>query len=257
MQTPTPLRKAVLCFTFLVIAALRANAYEVDTHAWMTQRAVQRSKLVTELRPEAPTTFLHQRLGLLELQKLRGTDLFGKRFYDFVDGDAAERFAGHAGFAPAGYEQNIFVRILHTEEFLTIPAWIIRGAIREDDVYYRPNAERNNPQDDLCTQHTQPCWRVLNHFFDPYNNRQLSILPPLIGEWRMPVASSPDWAHGATDAFATTPSLNLFKLNQFSILDAREAMYRAMTLRRKILGVDGYVDMQRRSTRQSQRKGAG
>lgn len=227
---------ACLGSMFLTITAIKANAYEVDTHAWMTQRAVQKSRL-SDLN-----SYLHQRLGLLELHNLRGTDPFGSRFYDFIDGDAAERFAGHPGFPPPAYESLIFNSIA-SGEFLTIRGWMIRGAIREDDVYYRPTAERNNPQDDLCTQHTQPCWRVLNHFFDPYNNRQLSILPPLIGEWRMPVAKSPDWAYGATDAFATAPSLNPSKFNQFSIFDAREAMYRAMTLRRKVLGTTAYVDI--------------
>ncbi|NIW45390.1 MAG: hypothetical protein GWN14_11965, partial [candidate division Zixibacteria bacterium] len=61
-----------------------------------------------------------------------------------------------------------------------------------------------------------------NHFFDPVNNEALSIFAD----------TAPNWTLGTLNAF-TTPIQplpdNLIKTNHFTMFDAREAQYRALT----------------------------
>ena len=83
------------------------------------------------------------------------------------------------------------------------------GAIREDDVPFDAGALENNPQDEP----NGPFIRVRNHFFDPYNDRGLSTA--LAAGF-----SAPDW--GLTGTLGS---------NHFNILSAREAMWRALTLK--------------------------
>src|SRR5579885_404593 len=87
------------------------------------------------------------------------------------------------------------------------------GAIREDDGPYDAASVENTPVDDP----DGAFYRVFNHFYDPYNDPPLTILTEL-------GSSAPDWALG---------TLSLFSLhgNTFSIKAAREAMWRAATLR--------------------------
>ena len=88
------------------------------------------------------------------------------------------------------------------------------GAIREDDVPYDPGEEENTPQDEP----SGPFVRVLHHFFDPYNNRPLTVATKAVG------TRAPDWA---IDGDGSTYSV----ANGFSLAMAREAMWRATTLK--------------------------
>jgi hypothetical protein len=212
------------------------SAYEVATHAAMTFQAYARARV---FQPNA--TYL-QKLGLLELQKLRTSDMFGRVFFDFVPNEVFARRANSPGLPPPGYEQRKFNEIERDFSFLTIAGWMARGAIREDDIYWNPFSDNNNPQDDLCTNHTQPCVRVVNHFFDPYNNRQLSISVPFIGGVKLPVEKAPDWAIGTSDSFADQVSPRSTRSNHFSVFDAREAMFRALTLKTSTFE-QGYIDI--------------
>ncbi len=92
----------------------------------------------------------------------------------------------------------------------SLPGWLMLGAIREDDVPFDAGALENNPQDEP----NGPFIRVRNHFFDPYNDRGLNSA--LAAGF-----SAPDW--GLTDTFGSN--------NHFNILSAREAMWRALTLK--------------------------
>ncbi len=88
------------------------------------------------------------------------------------------------------------------------------GAIREDDVPYDPGEEENTPQDEP----SGPFVRVLHHFFDPYNNRPLTVASQVVG------SRAPDWAiDGAGSTYGVS--------NGFSLAMAREAMWRATTLK--------------------------
>ena len=90
------------------------------------------------------------------------------------------------------------------------------GAIREDDVPFDSGEEENTPQDEP----SGPFIRVLHHFYDPYHNRALSMLGKELG------ATAPAWAiEGSSGGYGTS--------NGFSAFMAREAMWRALTLKHR------------------------
>ncbi|WP_132973198.1 hypothetical protein [Thiogranum longum] len=102
-----------------------------------------------------------------------------------------------------------------------ILGWLMRGAIREDDFtpkIFPCGLEADNPQDDPYGNIDRP----INHFFDPVNNRELTIGVD-------PRETAVNWALGSSDAFATPPPDNSGRRNHFTVRDAREAMFRALT----------------------------
>ncbi len=79
---------------------------------------------------------------------------------------------------------------------------------------FDPGEMENSPQDELLGTFT----RVLNHFYDPYWNRSMSVGPKELGR------PAPDWAiRGTADANR--------RENAYSIAAAREAMWRGLTLK--------------------------
>lgn len=103
---------------------------------------------------------------------------------------------------------------------LSISGWLMRGAIREDDHIGR---RAPNPQDDPYNNND---WildnRPLHHFYDPRNDQGLRV-GLRIGQ------KAPDWGIGADDAFADTNGADPWRRNHFTVFDAREAMFRALT----------------------------
>ncbi|MGH8761579.1 MAG: hypothetical protein ACREVW_19080, partial [Burkholderiales bacterium] len=100
---------------------------------------------------------------------------------------------------------------------VTMPAnyafagWLLRGAIREDDnTRDTPHPEGDEPGGVFD--------RVFGHFFDPQNDLGLTVVAPL-GPRAVDWALLPDAAIGG-------------RKNSFKISDAREAMWRALTLTR-------------------------
>ena len=107
------------------------------------------------------------------------------------------------------------------------------GAVREDDV--PRDVGGDNPQDDLYDVLDGPVTRVLHHFYDPVYNRPLTVGVAL-GK------RAPDWAAGAFDAFVPSPQSDPGRRNHFTIADAKEAIFRALTM--KTLDVHGaWVDL--------------
>ena len=68
----------------------------------------------------------------------------------------------------------------------------------------------------------------MNHFFDPIFNRALEVPGLILVEGD--VHKNPDWAIGSFDSFADPNTPEPQRKNHFTILDAREAMFRALTL---------------------------
>jgi hypothetical protein len=94
------------------------------------------------------------------------------------------------------------------------------GAIREDD---NPSEDPPTPQD------VNPgLKRPLNHFFDPAFNRALDVPGLFLVEGD--VHKNPDWAIGSFDSFADPNLPEPQRKNHFTVMDAREAMFRALTL---------------------------
>ena len=101
----------------------------------------------------------------------------------------------------------------------------MRGAIREDDwtginIPFICNVPADNPQDD---KYPDPPDRPLNHFFNPINDTPLTIFFSPRGE------TAPNWALGGSDAFTIPISENTTRRNHFTLHDAFESIYRALT----------------------------
>lgn len=110
----------------------------------------------------------------------------------------------------------------------------MRGAIREDDYIGR---KAPNPKDDPYNSNDLILDnRPLHHFYDPRNNRPLTIGISL-------GRKAPDWAIGAKDVFADENDADTFRRNHFTVFDARESLYRALTGRDRngsaAIGADG------------------
>jgi hypothetical protein len=114
----------------------------------------------------------------------------------------------------------------------TLDGWLMRGAIREDDNPKLFAADDPDP-------YTYPSfYRVFNHFFDPVNNIPLTVsvfgvdtVSNLywLSSGSSTVRKAPDWAAGTDDVFANAGQRGSDTLNHFTIFDAHEAMWRALT----------------------------
>ena len=182
-------------------------AYELHTHAAITRQAYDRSVL-------ANPAFLAD-MGLFD-----SADALGSQYYDIEEGIARGRSA-------RSFEREIIQRV--GGDPLTLQGWLMRGAIREDDV---PPPFGGNPQDVLSI-YDLPFYRVFNHFYDPVYNRPLTVPGALQGSVQSlnngPVQTAVNWATGSADSFGAPNTPNTERHNHFTLVDAREAMYRAAT----------------------------
>jgi hypothetical protein len=175
-------------------------AYEVASHAAMTREALMQC----QLNPTSPSLFVQ--LGIAGKNPS-----LGNTYFDIgPDGSSTERVLDPMetkgrGFGPRKIKEANLKSSFQPEPD-SLPGWLMLGAIREDDVPFDEGAVENNPQDDP----DGPLTRVLSHFFDPYDDRALTVTTQL-------GAKAPDWATGTG--------------NHFSVIKAREAMWRALTLK--------------------------
>ncbi|MFZ5619391.1 MAG: hypothetical protein ACOY5W_00025 [Pseudomonadota bacterium] len=132
---------------------------------------------------------------------------FGGRYFDISGNSVEDREINsfEAKFMP-----------LPDEQVLSLPAWLMRGAIREDD--YRHDdfpctITAPNPQDGVTVD------RPVNHFYDPIHDITL------IG-----AEKAFDWALGTQNALTEAGNVpDTGRTNHYSVFDAREAMFRALT----------------------------
>jgi len=124
------------------------------------------------------------------------------------------------------YERNILPSLRISIAQNPIESWLAFGAIREDD---NPSEDPPTPQDVAPNLR-----RPLNHFYDPYHDKALDIpwVPLPDGD----VHKNPDWAIGSYDSFGDPNKPERSRSNHFSVIDAREAMFRALTLQGTIGG---------------------
>ncbi len=179
--------------------SLPVNAYELGTHARMTQVAYDIS--------EINTTYRSVGLGLID-----AVSLLGEQYFDVKENQVFARrkhdFEESGDRMPEGIDPK------------SIVGWLMRGAIREDDHIGR---KAPNPKDDpFNSNDLRLDNRPLHHFYDPRRDRGLRV-GVKIGE------KAPDWAIGAEDVFADENLADAFRRNHFTVFDAREAMYRALT----------------------------
>lgn len=204
------------------------GAYETSTHAAITLNAYQQSNLTQG-------TVL-QALGL-DLLRVDPNPLgpFRSLYSDVSGSQVYQRYAYQ-------YERSKIFPIDSNSDFL-IEGWLMRGAVREDDLGAISIANIWTPNGSIPIQipigpdpHDDPygsIFRVFNHFYDPVSGNPLNggVLTPIICAANLTCAvTAPNWAVGSADAFSQPNAPLAGRRNHFSVFDAREAMFRALTL---------------------------
>jgi len=218
-----------LRLALLLAASSCASAFEVHTHASISAVAFERSSLTNS-----------------EVQALLGLDRLedGLPFRPWFDSSALPRDSdvyfdltpawtpAHSPFdfarRPMAYERLRINRQLDVSEDgleagiapLRLKGWLMRGAIREDDLtqreYTRPPRPDPDPHGDLN--------RSIHHFYDPVSNSTFPSVPGVGAPLR-----SIDWALGVENALAPSFNPMLSRRNHFSWVDARRQLWLALT----------------------------
>ena len=186
------------------------EAYEQSTHAALTREAYVQSML----NPTVSDLLL--RLGLDGAMLNLGTQYLDVTTNATIVREASPPFPPRFVDTKIGEANNPSV---FKPTLPSLAAWLMLGAIREDDGSYDAGALENTPQDEPDGAFT----RVFNHFFDPYFDRPLVVGGP----WG---ARAPDWALVVPTAGTR---------NHFTVRAGREAMWRALTL--KQIGAGGIL----------------
>jgi len=196
--------------------------YEQATHALITNSALLRSDLVGASGEMSSP--LVRSLGLDGYRPLGN----GRTYFEFIGTllgvSAYERTSQR-------FEQDILDRLKLKWRETPIQSWVLFGAIREDD---NPSESPPTPQDVEAGIR-----RPLHHFFDPYFN--LPLTADGLSQLDDDVQKSVDWALGVQNSFDDANSPRSPRRNHFTIPDAREAMFRALTL--KTPGAATYDDI--------------
>lgn len=231
------LRRAIV-LSLALVACGQAFAWEVDTHAWITLRAFERSNL----NASGPAgSSLVGRLGfdrydpkaVFRSPGLEALGLGPSDKYLDLEGNwdqsapnptipsLSNRFPNnweHSRF-PDGYRFGANPGGLGPTPHLRLEAWLMRGVVREDDL--KPGEYPAEPPD---SDPYGNITRVYGHFYDPINNDGV----PIVGEGEARNKAI-NWTLGLDDALA--PSFNplLSRRNHFTWLDARRAYFKALT----------------------------
>ena len=204
-----------------------AVAYELSTHARVTYKAYEASALVQDQN-------LIKDLGIDTYVLSSPDNVFGQNYFDISGSSANVRSRNSFEQVIMDDSNNPNPIIPRNIKEKSLPGWLMRGAIREDDyatafgIWKAPNPQTDQDK-------PQAFWRVLNHFFDPYYNRPLTLSPAALQLFSLASGESetfraaPNWALGKNDAFAASPVPDSGTRNHYTVLDAREAMYRALT----------------------------
>jgi len=199
MRIPNAMKSIVLILVAACINLTSAHAFEITTHAKITSEAWAR------FLTENPGVL--DRLGIQDKPNAFGTN----GYYDYrpTDGTAPFRMS-----SVGWYEDTIMGLAIIGIPNLSVPGWLVRGAIREDD---DSDASDPSPKDDPYGNFH----RVFSHFHDPANNRGLTVgitLGAKAADWALdPIAITP--------VFGSSPARN----NHFNLATFRESMWRAAT----------------------------
>jgi hypothetical protein len=240
-------RFAPLGFGLSALVSSIAFGYETQTHAYLSYQGFQNSDL-----NNANSTALLQRLGLDRLDAPQPFSPywlalpFPEDFYfDNVPSGASplqyERPATTYEWAQMQQLVNVGAMSSTTIgatpiQTLPIVNWVMRGAIREDDLAQDQYDPRNGAPPDPDPY--GPFNRVYNHFYDPINNRRFTYTatplvqcPTFLPESGGFCYKSVDWAMGTVDAFnSLAPDPN--RHQHFSWADARNNFFLALVAER-------------------------
>ena len=199
----------------VVMCALLATspgvaAFELSTHAALTEQTV------TRFVRDHPTTLDDLGFPAISIDA-KSDQPIGDQYFDMLllpNNTPPQRSFNI-------FEQSIILGVDQSGSLSpwSITGWVMAGAIREDDIPWYFGGD--NPQDDPYANIV----RVLNHFYDPVYQRALTpCLAP-------PCELASNWATGSPDAFARPNQVKQAKTNHFSIVEAKESMFRALTLK--------------------------
>ena len=201
-----------LLLAAVLLASQHAIAYEQATHALITKSALLQSDLLQfddgELSPRIRS------LGLDVYHPFGNAQSYFEFIGSLLGISAYERYI-------QPYERTMLDALRIDWASTPLQSWVMFGAIREDD---NPSEDPPTPQD-VETGIRRP----LHHFFDPYFNRPLTVSG--LDELDNDVQKNVDWALGVRDTFSDPNHPQLPRRNHFTIPDAREAMFRALTLK--------------------------
>lgn len=206
----------------------RSEGYETDAHALMTYHAFDRSVLAL------PSTL--ERLGLSRYEAEQPFHL-----PDEATSYTPERDA-YFDYVPTAWPSNLISEtyrrkidnyeleqfslayrgIGNESEQLRLKAWLMRGAVREDDLIQTSYEPTETPPD--IDPHGELI-RVYHHFYDPIYDRPLTLpiaCTLLPGSIAAGCVKSTDWAMGVVNAASASPSgPDLTRRNHASYVDAR------------------------------------
>jgi hypothetical protein len=223
-----------LCFAVVSLCALPAISYELRTHAKLTSLSFDRSRLSTDVA-------LLPSLGLSPRQASELPDTY----YDITT-----PALGPIDRGVFTYEVN---NGINERTQFDIRAWLQRGAIREDDAAGILRLKYPNPDDEPGGNFNRFC----HHFFDPYRVRALSgggfsseVFCPSIG----PNANrfGNEWATSPFTGWKAMVMQSMQYRNHFTVVHARELMWRALTLTQMNVFANGYTPLPGASTRTAQ-----
>ena len=245
----------------LLVIVRGAPAYETQTHAFIVSEAVKRSVLEDPIYGPP----LLKRLGLDRLESDRPFGLYwlftpanytnaalsavGPEYYDNLASSTPNSTYARS---PGNYEQQQMVQLLNAnrvddttvhanDQPYIAPArnWMIRGAIREDDLATPADYGEDQPYTEIPdTDPRGGFQRSYNHFYDPINNVRLHY--PILGSsvdvdcTSFPsnggfCYTSVDWAIGTLNTLSTTPTEDTNRHNHFTWWDARNNYFWALT----------------------------
>lgn len=228
------LRILLTAFVATLLSSPWALGYNGATHALITYQAYKQSNLSV-----TGANSIQQRLGLDRLDPTLpfevsntypdGTDAY----YDNASVDPPTLPSLIYARAIQQEERDAFAQLINMKYFTatsadtfktTYPGWLMRGAIREDDdgivgINRMLDSGRDaDPWGEII--------RVLHHFYDPVNDRPLTVGNTPAG------AKATDWSLGLTNALAIPDAENTNRREHFSLRDFYNNLYDALTLER-------------------------
>lgn len=211
------MKKLTIAFAMMSVIA-NTNAFEFATHVAITANAWNRFIALDENK-----TLLVD----LGLNKPVSQIFATTTYLDVSTQGPIPRYAGT--------EETASIAMAQFNPQYSLPGWILRGAIREDD-----DPRRDYDYSPVSDDPDNQIHRVFRHFYDPYNKRELTVLgkEPCDIDYPTPCANAVDWALGTID-FTTSLSPGTSRRNHFSLADAREALYRGLTGHDSAFGVTG------------------
>jgi hypothetical protein len=216
--------KFAICITALLLSQ-SSIAYDLKTHARLTSLSFDRSRLATD-------TTLFPSLGL----SLKQVEELSKTYLDLPA----------AALPPTErdvYQYEVDLGIDNDSRF-NIRAWLQRGAIREDDAGGLLRFVEPNPDDEPGGNFNRFC----NHFFDPYRGRALTVggissaFCPNTGVSGNRAAN--EWANSPYKAWKALVQQSVQYRNHFTIVHARELMWRVLTLTKLGQSGSGYTSIE-------------